>query len=190
MTHQDYWAEICRFLGSNATACMATVDEKGLPHAVNVWYAIDQDGKMYFVSSLDSAHSRHMLRDPHVAVTVYGYTEDPMHIHGVQIKGACTIIAPPDGGNRKAWDHAWKTFTNRYPFVQQAEMWCKAVESQSFFCITPMWVRWLDNRKGFGFKVEIDLAAPSRNGRSKTTARRGKAKVEAKSRRMVSKPSK
>ncbi|NJL30136.1 MAG: pyridoxamine 5'-phosphate oxidase family protein [Phycisphaerales bacterium] len=94
MSHQAYWNEICRFLGTCATASMATVDEHGLPHNVNVWYAIDDDGKLYFVSSLDSAHSRHMLRDPHVAVTVYGQTDDPMHIHGVQIKGACTIIPP------------------------------------------------------------------------------------------------
>ena len=172
VSHQAYWDEICRFLGSNATASMATVDENGHPHNVNVWYAIDDQGRMYFVSSLDSAHSRHMLRDPHVAVTVYGYTDDPMHIHGVQIKGACTIIAPPDGGNRKAWDHAWKTFTTRYPFVQQVDMWCKAVESQSFFCITPMWVRWLDNRKGFGFKVEINLASPKSNGRNKASVKR------------------
>lgn len=190
MSHQAYWNEICRFLGTCATASMATVDEHGLPHNVNVWYAIDDDGKLYFVSSLDSAHSRHMLRDPHVAVTVYGQTDDPMHIHGVQIKGACTIIPPPQGGNRKAWNHAWKTFTTRYPFVQQVDMWCKAVESQSFFCITPMWVRWLDNRKGFGFKVEIDLASPGKNGRSKAVTKNRKTSGTLKPRRKLAKSTK
>ncbi|NJL30135.1 MAG: hypothetical protein HC898_00075 [Phycisphaerales bacterium] len=74
--------------------------------------------------------------------------------------------------------------------MQQVDMWCKAVESQSFFCITPMWVRWLDNRKGFGFKVEIDLASPAKNGQSKAVAKNRKPASPLKPRRELAKSAK
>ena len=188
--NSSYWPEIIRFLSCQATAGVAVVDAKGKPHAFNIWYAVDEEGRMYFVSSLDSAHSRYILREPQVALCVYGQTDDPMHIHGVQLKGVCTLIPPvgKDGAGKGGWDHAWKTFTSRFPFVARIDMWTQAVHEQCFFCITPGWARWLDNRKGFGFKVEVDVPlmgkgkVKKKGGVSERKAG-GKKKVAVKGRR-------
>jgi uncharacterized protein YhbP (UPF0306 family) len=146
-----------QFLHAHRTAGLATVDELGRPHAVNLWYAMDKQDRIYFVSSLDSAHSRHIVSDPHVALTVYGHAKSPMHIHGMQLHGLCASIPAPPEGDARTWRQAWKVYTERYPFVAEHELFTEAVKSQCFFRITPTWARWLDNRKGFGFKVEMSL---------------------------------
>lgn len=144
------------------TASLSTVDPEGKPHACNLWFAMDDQQRIYFVSSLESAHSRHVIHSGQVALTVYAETDHPRHIRGAQIHGRCVAVPPPPEGDANAWQHAWDTYMDKYPFLLEDEMFRKAVEAQSFFCIVPHWVRWTDNRKGFGFKVErrIDVPGP------------------------------
>jgi len=149
--------EMRNFLARCRTAGLATVDAAGEPHAANIWYAEDDDLHLFFVSSRDTHHSQHILATGDVALTVYQEAEDPLHIHGLQIHGVCEPIDMEDGKPTEAWQYAWSLYSAKYPFVANNTMFRQAVESQSFWRVKPTWIRWMDNRKGFGFKVERDF---------------------------------
>lgn len=147
--------EIVQFLQCQRTAGLATVDRHGHPYASNIRYALDKKGRLYFVSSMESAHGLHILRQPEAAMTIYGDADDPMHIHGLQIRGHCVPLLPPPEGAKADWNLAWKIYVEKYPFVAESELFRQAILTQCFYRLTPAWMRWLDNRKGFGFKVEF-----------------------------------
>ena len=141
-------AAIRLLLETSPTASLATTDERGRPHAADVWFASDDRLRLYFVSSPDSAHARHLAREGRVALTVYARTDRPDQVHGVQIHGRCSPIE--DAAGRQ---EAWAIYAARFPFVA-APPYRQAVEAQRFYVVAPVWLRWIDNRKGFGFKVE------------------------------------
>jgi len=141
-----------KFLGKWKTACLATVDEAAAPHAANIQYAHDRADdrlRLYFVSSPESAHSRHIAGNAVVAVTIYAHVRRPDHIHGLQIHGRCAVVAKPSA----AWDDAWRVYSAKYPFVKVPPLRNRFM-AESFYCVTPTWVRFIDNRRGFGFKQE------------------------------------
>ncbi len=145
--------DVKEFLHNSRTAALATIDDEGLPHAANVQYASDVDMRLYFVSDPDSAHSRHVAKRRTVAVTVYSHNDRPDQIRGVQIHGICEAMESEEERNA-----AWELYTAKYAFVTSLPM-RKMVEEQTFYRITPHWLRWIDNRRGFGWKVEKDFTA-------------------------------
>lgn len=171
--------EIVRFLECQRTAGLATVDAKGRPCACNVRYAMDKKGRLYFVSRMDSAHGRQIVGQPMIAMTIYGDADDPMDIHGLQIRGHCTPLLPPPEGAKSHWNQAWTLYAEKYPFVAENELFKQAVWTQCFYRLTPTWMRWLDNRKGFGFKVEFHAWPKGQSGRSPTAGGKPKKKAAA-----------
>jgi uncharacterized protein YhbP (UPF0306 family) len=148
----DILATISAFLGQWRTASLATVDDDGRPHAANVCYVHQRDPLViYFVSSPDSAHSRHIGRDGQAAMTIYAETADPMQIHGLQCHGMCARI-----DNVEARRRAWELYLGRFPFAAAPAL-RQRIDAEAFYQFTPTWLRWIDNRVRFGFKVEIDL---------------------------------
>jgi len=146
----DTRQQIAAFLAGCTTASLATVDEHGHPHACNIWYACKPDLLMYFVSSPATAHASHIARDPCVAVTVYAHVAEPSQIHGLQLHGRCEmLVADADCAAALA------VYAARYPAIAANEMFRKRIASERFYRITPSWLRWIDNRRGFGFKFEL-----------------------------------
>jgi uncharacterized protein YhbP (UPF0306 family) len=149
MTDAELFAEMRAFLSAWPTASLATIDAYGDPHAANVMFALDADWHLYFVSSPDSAHSQHIARQPAVAMTIYAHVDEPSQIHGVQLHGVCEQVT--DDHERQ---HAWQVYARRFPFVAANPAMTQRVKKECFYRVTPAWVRWIDNRRGFGFKVE------------------------------------
>lgn len=154
MTDAELFAEIRAFLSQWPTASVATVDAHGEPHAANVMFALDGDWRLYFVSSPDSAHSQHIARQPAVAATVYAHVESWSEIQGVQLHGACNMVA-----DETEWQHAWQVYTLRFPFIAANPALVARVKQERFYRVAPTWLRWIDNRRGFGFKEERNLTA-------------------------------
>ena len=50
----------------------------------------------------------------------------------------------------------YKRYAAKFPFVS-GPPYDKAMKLQLFYCFKPTWLRWIDNRKGFGWKVEQTL---------------------------------
>ncbi len=145
-------AQVRRFLAGCRTASLATVDEDGAPHAANIQYANDHGLRLFWVSSRQTAHSRHLDHDDRVAVTVYGHDDRAPYIHGLQMHGTAELVI--DEGDCR---HAWQLFAAKFPFVADDEDYRRLVGRHSFYCMTPNWLRWIDNRVRFGYRVEVEL---------------------------------
>ncbi|MFP4145339.1 MAG: pyridoxamine 5'-phosphate oxidase family protein [Phycisphaeraceae bacterium] len=148
--------DLRQMLASCRTASLATLAPGGAPHAANVQVVADSQLRLYWVSSPDSAHSVHLARDPRVAATVYGPGEDrPDQIHGVQIGGQAVAVEGPAERER-----AWRLYAQKYPFAESPPF-REMVDRQRFYRLTPTWLRWIDNRRGFGFSRELPVAGGS-----------------------------
>jgi len=141
--------EIAEFLTHQRTASLATVAADGSPHVADVWFVSDARMQLYFVSSPQAAHSQHLARDSRVALTVHAPGDDPGSIHGLQIHGTCAVI--PAGMERA---EIQALYMQRYPFLATAAVLLARLRTEEFYQVTPAWMRWIDNRRGFGFKVE------------------------------------
>jgi len=74
------------------TVALATVDEHGAVSIAPLFYLVDDDLSLFWVSSPSSLHSRNLKKLPRVAATVYRQTESWNDIRGVQMRGLVTVI--------------------------------------------------------------------------------------------------
>jgi uncharacterized protein YhbP (UPF0306 family) len=154
MSNNDQLAidqEIELFLATCRTASLATVDDQGQPHAANVQYAHDGAWRLHWISSPDSAHSRHTTQKPAAAISIYAHRDEPETIHGLQMHGR---VSAGIALGQEHWNRIWDLYTNKYRFVASLPQMRVAAEKQRFYVFTPTWVRWIDNRRGFGWKLE------------------------------------
>jgi len=133
-----------RFLDGQRTISLATVDDEGQPHAANVQFAQDEKGELYFLSSPDAQHSRHVARQPRVAITCYGHDDTAANIHGLQMHAQC---------ERVSFDVIRDRYAVKYPIILEPAF-ATVLSRQQCYRLTPMWIRWIDNRVRFGFKSE------------------------------------
>jgi uncharacterized protein YhbP (UPF0306 family) len=141
--------DIAQFLAAARTLSLATVDDQGRAHAANVWYAQDEACRLYFISSPAAAHSRHLARHPHVAATIYYHTDRANQIHGLQLHGRCTSLSDAAEERR-----ALELFSAKFPQVLLDVPAAERLKTDHFYRLDPTWLRWIDNRRGFGFKAE------------------------------------
>ncbi len=155
MMHEtDLQATVRNFLSECRTATLATADDIGHPHAANIQYAgCAGFCELIWVSSPNSEHSRHLVARPRVALTVYAHEDAAQNIHGLQLHGHAQPIHEPPAINA-----AWDLYTQKYPFVitmpQVRELLDRG--QQAFYRFSPTWLRWIDNRRSFGWKQEFN----------------------------------
>lgn len=152
LTKEQLLAEARLFLNTTRTMTLATVDDQGRPHACNLQYAADENMRLVFVSNDASQHSQHVQVRPDVAATIYAHDDRPEHIHGLQLHGQISTLTDPTDANA-----AFELYTQRYPFVAVTPRFRQIIESMQFYRFTPTWLRWIDNRRGFGWKQELTL---------------------------------
>lgn len=134
-------------LADAPTLALATVDDAGNPHAANVNFYADDALNLYWISHPDSAHSQHIAARPTIASVAYPLFEGPSEIRGVQLHGTATVLPPED------FDTHWPAFITKFPFAEKFE---SRARSECFYRLTPTWLRVIDNRRGFGFKLEAE----------------------------------
>ena len=128
---------------------LATSGADGSPHAASVYFAADQNLRLYFFSDPASLHGRHLPENPYAAGAIYPECHDWRDIRGLQLHGRVYPVLPgPE------WDAAWELYAAKFPFVSELR---SEVEKNSLYAFVPGWVRLVDNRRGFGFKQEWDL---------------------------------
>ena len=141
--------EVNLFLSSCRTAGLATVDEAGRPHAANIQFVHDEHLHLYFVSDPGSAHGRNIGCNKFTAVTIYAHDDRGQNIHGLQMHGT---VQPVE--DQRLWNHVWELYTGKFSFIAAMPQFVELIQQQKFYCISPMWVRWIDNRRGLGWKYE------------------------------------
>ena len=148
--------DVQTFLAVCRTASLATVDRDGTPHNANVQFVPHGAGAafdLWWVSSPDSAHSQHLLGQPAAAVTVYAHADEPEQIHGVQMRGVVdAALTPQDPGYAAARER----YAARFAFVDTPPF-DAAFARQGLYRFRTRWIRWIDNRRGFGWKSERTL---------------------------------
>ncbi len=91
-----YWQivrrEALELLRGQSTLALATCDPDGAPRVAPLFYLADEEFRMYWFSSLRSAHSRNLKRDPRTAVTVYAATDRWQEIRGVEMRGTARVV--------------------------------------------------------------------------------------------------
>ncbi len=78
-------------LNSNLYFTLATTDGK-IPWAAPLYYCLDEDFNIYFISQMDSLHTRHILKQPNVAFAVFDSHQEEGTGNGVQGSGRVSLL--------------------------------------------------------------------------------------------------
>lgn len=143
--------QVATFLATCRTASLATAGDDGELFNANIQYASDAAWQLYWVSAEASQHSRNVVANGKAAVTIYAHQDTPELIHGLQLRGTAKVLAGPEA------ELALSLYAAKYPFVT-GPPYDQAMKMQLFYRFTPTWLRWIDNREGFGRKFEKNLA--------------------------------
>ena len=139
---------VLALLRGQSTLMLSTCDEAGWPQATPLFYYVDDDLGLYWFSAEHSAHSRHVLRDARVAVTVSEPTDQWREIRGVQMRGEASVIT---GSMRKTIK---ALYCGRFDLGTTFRL---AIMQSTLFRFRPSWIRYIDNTRGLGYKFEISL---------------------------------
>ncbi|MCS7251358.1 MAG: pyridoxamine 5'-phosphate oxidase family protein [Anaerolineae bacterium] len=145
----EAWEAVLDFLSHRSTMTLATADESGCPYAASVYFVHDEGLRLYFLSSPESRHARHLTARSEVAVTIHGEPWDWRTIQGLQLTGTANPVEDPE-----EWERVMIRYREKFPFVRELP---QALAHAFLYRVTPNWVRWIDNTKGFGYRVEWRL---------------------------------
>ena len=134
-------------LREQTTLSLATTGEDGEPCVSPLFYLVDEEYSLYWLSSPNSRHSRNLLRTPRAAAAVYGGATSWQEIRGVQMRGAVSKITEP---KRRA--ALVKAYCERF---QLGTVFRIAIRRSALYLLQPDFFRFIDNARGFGSKVEL-----------------------------------
>jgi hypothetical protein len=109
---------------------------------------VNDELDLYFVSETKTRHALNIEENFSVGVTISEDHRDWLTIQGIQLDGTCEVLGAVQAARPLA------LYVKKFPFVATLGA---AMAKVKFFKITPRWVRFIDNTRGFGFKEEIDL---------------------------------
>jgi hypothetical protein len=150
MAKEETLKAVASLLRSQSTLALSTADADGQPHATPLFYLTGDDFLLYWFSSPSSLHSRNIAVDPRAAVSIYVPTEHWKEICGVQMSGVVSKVA--DRALRREISRAYR---ERFHL---GNVFRVAIAKSALYRFCPHWIRYLDNTKRFGFKVEISLS--------------------------------
>lgn len=138
--------DVRSFLDEVRTGALATVGPQAEPYVCNVQFVRLQGLELVWASKPSAVHSTNLARQPRVALAVYGHPDtDPAGLHGAQLRGRAEAVA--------LCPELWEPYTSRFPIAAGMRAAFDAGDQQ-LYRFRPDWVRWIDNRRRFGFKVE------------------------------------
>ena len=109
----DLRARVADYLRAHHTMTIATTAPAGgAPHAAHVFYAVDDDLRLIFLSQTTSLHAQQIGKQADVAVTVSEEYEEWRLIQGVQLWGTARLL----GGSAEA--KALVHYFKRFPFTR------------------------------------------------------------------------
>jgi uncharacterized protein YhbP (UPF0306 family) len=144
---QKQLAKIGALLRGQSTLALATVDEQGLAAVAPLFYIVDEDLSLYWLSSEKSTHSRNVAREPRVAGTVYAETDRWKQIVGVQMRGVATVVAEP--ARRKL---LIEQYCQRF---QLGRVFRLVIGRSTLYAFRPDTFRFIDNSRSFASGFEV-----------------------------------
>ena len=117
------------------------------PYAAAVYYAVDANLNLYFVTDPQTRHGGALLNDGRVAGTIQRDRQCRQEIRGIQLTGHCRRLT---GAARVA---GWTIFLKRFAWASAPDL-APSLAKVALWKLTPDWLRLIDNRRGFGHKAE------------------------------------
>jgi len=159
-------SSICRYLMRHTTLSLATC-HNNQAWSTDLFYASDDSCRLFFVSSDSTRHCQHITDNPQVSVSISGEYTDWTTIKGLQLDGVASLVPERDR------DAALATYMAKFPSLQELyqapeseqerQVVTRLLESH-FYCISPCWIRLIDNDKGFGHKEEMSFSEATPDG--------------------------
>jgi uncharacterized protein YhbP (UPF0306 family) len=130
-----------------STLALATCDADGTLRVAPLFYLADEEFRLYWFSSARSAHSKNLKRDPQAAVAVYSPTDTWQEIRGVQMRGTARVVT-----GRALRREISARYMERF---RLDETFAAPMAGSRLYCFEPLWIRYLDNSRGFGYRCTV-----------------------------------
>lgn len=141
------------YLATHNTITLATYGEDG-PWATPVFF-VNRGFRIYFLSELTSIHSSNLLQNPLMAASVTEDYEDFRKIQGIQLRGHAYLV-----NSLKEMAVVLASYLKKYPaakHILQTPNSFKGVSKARWHCITPEYLKFTDNTRKFGERLELKL---------------------------------
>jgi len=126
----------------------------GFPHAATVFYALDGEFDLLFLSREDSRHARDIAQSGRVAATVTDSAQEWRDVRGLQLWGRARLLR----GNQRL--SALTRYATRLPLLKEVARDPRAgaaLKNVGVFQVNPERIAWTDNRSGLFGREIIDL---------------------------------
>ncbi|MEM1156544.1 MAG: pyridoxamine 5'-phosphate oxidase family protein [Pseudomonadota bacterium] len=145
--------QIATMLQTHSTMNMATCADN-TPWASAVFYASDDDLRLYFLTSPRTRRGQHLVAG-RAAATINADVRQWGDIRGLQLEGSVT---PVDDVSRQAVE---TLYLDKFAELREADaaLW-QRLRSTPFYQFCPSWIRIIDNSVSFGHKAELTLSHP------------------------------
>lgn len=139
------WSEVVALLDAEWALVVSVLTPSGEPHCAPLYFVRGSGLKLYWLSSAGSLHSRAIGSGAEVSAAVFQRADKWEDLRGVQMRGH----ARPVRKRRAILDH----YRTKFRLDATLE---PAVRKSRLYEFSPRWVRLVDNRKGFGWRVELE----------------------------------
>ncbi len=127
---------------------LATADGDGTPRSAPLFYWAE-GLNLFWLSAEDARHSTNLASSSRAAVSVYVNVADWREIRGVQMEGVAEPVYEVEKRRRVI-----EAYRERLKLGVELEF---AIAGTTLYSFQPVWVRYIDNRRGFGFKLETNV---------------------------------
>lgn len=152
-------ADVARMLTAHHVLTLATSRE-GVAWAATVFYASDAAFNLYFVSDRRTRHAQDMLANPQVALAINADPDNWHDVRGLQMAGEAARV---EGVERAT---ALALYLGKFASVKalfesprsaDEQTIAQRLKNTDFWRVTPNFIRLVDNERGFGFRIELQL---------------------------------
>jgi uncharacterized protein YhbP (UPF0306 family) len=141
------------YLSAHNVLSLATYGVDG-PWAASVFY-VHREWTFYFLSGIDSRHSRNISAHSRVSATINPDYADWRQICGVQLEGEAALLTNPAEVAR-----CFRAYRRKYPFVDRqqapAEL-AQALRSVRLYRLVPERLLFVDNSRGLGHREAVEM---------------------------------
>jgi uncharacterized protein YhbP (UPF0306 family) len=150
---------IRQMLEAHNTLSLATCND-GKPWVASLFFASDNKLNLYFVSDYRTRHARDIEVTGEAVATVNGDCKLWTDVRGLQISGVVAKVAGLDRVN------ALRVYLTKFadvkalfeaPGSEEEATIAQRLKAANMYRFEPRWVRLIDNRKWFGYKLEVEL---------------------------------
>lgn len=141
-------ATVHTLLDAQSTLVLSTAGSEAEPHATPLYYLATPRLDLFWLSSRSTRHSQALALHPRASAAVFVPTFEWRQIAGVQMEGICAIA----GDDERALH--LEAYCARFHL---GSVLSAVISRSTLYRFRPTWLRYIDNRKRFGYRFELTL---------------------------------